>query len=131
DIVDHAATIHLDSRFRVLRRQIAAGVILGAAGIVLFAWAANPSKPEQPAPSLRNAVLRGADLQGASLRNPDLTGPDMTLANLRGADLRGAMIERTIWSQTICPDGTNSDASARLDAHDRMVGGTCKGHLVP
>jgi Pentapeptide repeats (8 copies) len=81
-LVDKAATVHLQSRFRILRRQIAAGVMVGAAGIILFAWAANPATPEQPAPSLRHANLRGADLQGSSLRNADLTGADLTGAGL-------------------------------------------------
>jgi hypothetical protein len=120
ELLDKSATVHLDSRFRTLRRQIAAGVLAGAAGIILFAWAANPATPEQPAPSLRNADLRGADLRGASLRNADLTGADLTGANLRDADLRGARIMDTVWSDTTCPDGTNSDAV-----------GTCEGHLVP
>jgi hypothetical protein len=131
ELVEKAATVHLDARFRALRRQIVAGVLIGAAGIVLFAWAANPATPEQPAPSLRNADLRNADLRGASLRNADLTGADLTGANLRDVDLRGATIKDTVWSDTTCPDGTNSDATARTDATGLTTGATCEGHLVP
>ncbi|MGE5830560.1 MAG: pentapeptide repeat-containing protein [Micromonosporaceae bacterium] len=131
ELLDKAATVHLESRFRALRRQIAGGVLVGAAGIILFAWAANPAIPEQPAPSLRNADLRGADLRGASLRNADLTGADLTGANLLDADLRGARIDDVIWANTTCPDGSDSDATARPDAQGRLVGGTCEGHLSP
>jgi hypothetical protein len=131
ELLDKAATVHLESRFRVLRRQMAAGVLIGAAGIVLFAWAANPATSEQPPPSLRNADLRDADLRGASLRNVDLTGADLTGANLRDADLHGATVSNTIWLRTTCPDGTSSDARARPDVAGRLTGGTCEGHLVP
>jgi hypothetical protein len=131
ELLEKAATVHLDSRFRALRRQIAAGVLVGAAGIILFAWAANPANPEQPAPSLRNADLRNADLRGASLRNADLTGADLTGANLRDADLRGATITDTVWSRTTCPDGTDSDATARTDATGQTTVATCEGHLIP
>lgn len=131
ELLEKAATVHLDSRFKALRRQIAGGVLIGATGIILFAWAANPANPEQPAPSLRNANLGNADLRGASLRNADLTGADLTGANLRDADLRGATIKDTVWSGTTCPDGTNSDASSRTDATGQTSGGTCEGHLVP
>ena len=41
---------------------------------------------------------------------PDLTGADLTGANLHRADLTGV-----IWSNTTCPDGTNSNND----------GGTC------
>lgn len=131
-IADKAASVDLDARFLILRRQIAAGVVIGAGGIIMFAWAANPAPAEgQPPPSLRSANLRGADLGGASLRNADLTGADLTGANLSGADLKGATVENTIWSNTICPDGTNSDARARKDANGVLSGATCSGHLLP
>ncbi|MEV6490165.1 pentapeptide repeat-containing protein [Actinoplanes sp. NPDC051633] len=130
DLLDKAATVDLDHRFHILRRHIAGGMLVGAAGIILFAWAANPAKAEQPAPSLRNANLRGADLRGVSLRNVDLTGADLTNATLRGADLRGAVTDKTIWSHTICPDGTDSDARARPDSSGRPAGATCIGHLT-
>jgi hypothetical protein len=123
---DKVATVYLTERFRALRSQIGGGIVIGAAGIILFAWAANPIKPDQPIPSLAHANLRNADLRGASLRNVDLTGADLT-----GADLRGATITGTIWLHTICPDGTNSDAGSRPDATGRPTGSTCQGHLVP
>jgi hypothetical protein len=131
ELLDKASTIYISSRFRTLRRQIAAGVLVGAAAIILFAWAANPATPVQPPPSLRNSDLRNADLRGASLRNADLTGADLTGANLLGADLRGAMTTNAIFSNTTCPDGTNSSASTRPNTSGQLVGGTCDGHLIP
>jgi len=126
-----ASTVYVAARFQTLRRQIAAGVVVGAAAIILFAWAANPATPQQPAPSLRNANLRGADLRGASLRNADMTGADLSNANLAGADLRGATTTNAIFSNTTCPDGTNSDTTAQRNTSGEPVSGTCAGHLFP
>jgi len=51
--------------------------------------------------------------------NANMRGTNLTNANLAGANLQGANIKDAIWSNTICPDGTNSDAN----------GGTCVKHL--
>jgi hypothetical protein len=128
---DKISTIYLTERFRALRGQIGGGIVIGAAGIILFAWAANPTKLDQPIPSLAHANLRDADLRGASLRNVDLTGADLTGADLNGSDMRGATITGTTWLHTICPDGTNSDAGSRPDVTGRPAGSTCQDHLVP
>lgn len=126
ELADKAATVDLDARWLRLRRTIAVGVAIGAIGVVVFAWAANPPKPPpQPPASLMSASLVGADLRGASLRNADLTGADLTRANLANADLRGAKIDNVKWNQTICPDGTSSDKHGR--GHEE----TCIGHLIP
>ena len=63
--------------------------------------------------------LSGADLQGANLTNSDLAFANLTRANLtranlaganlRGANLTGANVAKARWSNTICPDGTNSN----------------------
>jgi hypothetical protein len=73
---------------------------------------------------LRTANLSGADLRranlfGAFLVSADLTGADLTGATLIDADLTDANLTGVIWSNTWCPDGTNSDDD---DA-------TCVGHL--
>jgi Pentapeptide repeats (8 copies)/Collagen triple helix repeat (20 copies) len=67
---------------------------------------------------LQGASLRGADLTGTNLMYTDLTGADFSNADLTGADLSFAVLIVT-WSNTTCPDGTNSDDN----------GGTCVGHL--
>ncbi|HEY4348379.1 MAG TPA: alkaline phosphatase family protein [Gaiellaceae bacterium] len=64
--------------------------------------------------NLNGVALRDAKLQGATLAGANLTNGDLTNARLDGAN-----IQHAIWSNTICPDHTNSD-------HD---GGTCAGHL--
>ena len=56
--------------------------------------------------------LEGADLAYADLSGANLTGEDLTGATLAYATLAGV-----IWSNTTCPDGSNSDAH----------GGTCVG----
>jgi hypothetical protein len=104
---------------RGLRRLLAATVV-AAAGIVAFAWAANPPSPPS-GPDLRNASLTGDRLRDADLRGAKLDGADLTRADLTGADLTGASLVKVTWSQTVCPDGTVSDAG----------GGTCQGHLKP
>ena len=130
-MLDKAATVSLQARFQSLRWQIAAGVLLGATGIIAFAWAANPADPVQPKPSLVNAVLTGADLSGASLRNVDLTGADLTGADLSGADVAGAVLDDVTWGGTTCPDGTNSDSNAPATASSNGPKGSCVGHLTP
>ncbi len=83
---------------------------------------------------LRNVDLTGAALRGANLSHADLTGAklghavltganlngdDLTNADLSGAVTMGANVSQVTWSNTVCPDGTNSNAD----------GGTCKGRL--
>jgi phospholipase C len=84
--------------------------------------------------NLTNAKLGGAQLQGAELSEADLTGADASGAQLQGANLSGAnltgldlsdagltgaALSGVTWSNTTCPDHTNSSSD----------GGTCKGHL--
>ena len=59
---------------------------------------------------LAGADLAGADLAGADLFETDLTGADLSETDLTGADLWGATTTTTLWSETTCPDGTDSDS---------------------
>jgi hypothetical protein len=118
----------VSSRFDGLKIWIAAAAILAAVGIGVFAWAANPPRPDDRPPSLRNADLQGADLSGGQLRNADLAGANLRNANLRGADLHGANIDGVTWGNTICPDGSNSDDQIR---HGQTAQASCAGHLSP
>ncbi|MGZ9275743.1 MAG: pentapeptide repeat-containing protein [Candidatus Limnocylindrales bacterium] len=68
---------------------------------------------------LRGTDLRSAKLPGADLRYARLDGVDFTMADLSGVDWRRSTgAAAAIFSDTTCPDGTNSDAN----------GGTCAGH---
>jgi probable HAF family extracellular repeat protein len=69
--------------------------------------------------NLKDANLARANLSGANLKGANLAGANLANANLTGAKLGRANVKGVIWSNTICPDGTNSDA------HN----GTCNGHL--
>ncbi|MET7421171.1 pentapeptide repeat-containing protein [Dactylosporangium sp. NPDC005555] len=108
----------LKSQFHGALPRLLVSAGLAALGVTAFAWAANPA--DRPATAdlrnvrLVNAFLRDSDLRDAKLDHADLTGADLT-----GADLTGASIVGTIWRDTTCPDGRNSDD----------VGGTCAGHL--
>jgi virginiamycin B lyase len=68
---------------------------------------------------LQNASLDGANLKGANLHGADLSGADLSRADLTGANLHGATLTGVIWSNTTCPDGSNSDDD----------GGTCVDNL--
>jgi hypothetical protein len=60
--------------------------------------------------NLNGADLSGALLNGANLSGANLHGADLTGANLTGANLSGANLTGVVWSNTTCPDGSNSDS---------------------
>jgi len=60
--------------------------------------------------NLNNANLTGALLNGADLSGANLHGANLTDADLSGADVSGANLNGARFSNTTCPDGTNSDA---------------------
>jgi uncharacterized protein YjbI with pentapeptide repeats len=68
---------------------------------------------------LAKADLEGADLAGATLYLGTLAGANLTDANLRGAGLDDVDLTGVTWSNTICPDGTNSNSD----------GGTCVNNI--
>jgi hypothetical protein len=70
--------------------------------------------------NLNEADLSGANLSFASLSGANLNKADLTGANLTGAITTGANFNMVTWSNTTCPDGTNSNASTPE---------TCVGHL--
>jgi len=68
---------------------------------------------------LRRADLTDASLAGANFDDARLAGADFSSARLGFSSFAGADLRGVTWSNTTCPDGTNSDAN----------GGTCLGHL--
>lgn len=69
-----------------------------------------------------NANFTRAKLNGTDLSFMDLSNANFTDANLAGAmGLDTATRTGIVWSNTTCPDGTNSNNN----------GGTCEGHLIP
>jgi hypothetical protein len=69
--------------------------------------------------NLNGANLTGANLRGANLTDANLNHANLTSADLTGATLTGANLNHVTYSDTTCPDGTNSNNN----------GGTCTGHL--
>ena len=74
--------------------------------------------------NLSGAILSKANLTGANLAGANLSGAILNQTNLTGANLRGAITTRATfnqvtWSNTTCPDGTNSNGHRA----------TCVGHL--
>ncbi len=117
-IEDTATHEALKEQFTRALHRLMLATAVAAVGIVAFAWSANPPA-HQPTADLRNARLVDAYLRDADLRNAKLDHADLTNADLTGADLSGASINGVVWRNTICPDGTNSDANRH----------TCAGHL--
>lgn len=70
--------------------------------------------------NLAHTSLVGADLSEASLSYSNAWGADFTDADLSEATLTGANLTGVIWSNTTCPDGSNSDSH----------GNTCVGYGV-
>jgi hypothetical protein len=60
-------------------------------------------------PSCAGDNLTGADLSEADFADGNLAGANLTNANLDGANIIGANTEGVTWSNTTCPDGTNSN----------------------
>jgi uncharacterized protein YjbI with pentapeptide repeats len=63
--------------------------------------------------NLTGVVLTGANLSAATLTDANLTAATLTDANLTaatltGANLTAATLTNVLWSNTTCPDGTNS-----------------------
>jgi uncharacterized protein YjbI with pentapeptide repeats len=63
---------------------------------------------------LLGTVFRHSNLTGANLTKTNLSGADFSYANLTKADLAGATVSSTvfagtIWKDTTCPDGSNSN----------------------
>lgn len=76
--------------------------------------------------NLTNAQFNGATLNGATFRFSPVDGADFTNAqflnaNLQGTNFTGANLTGATWSNTICPNGSNSDNNNN----------TCLSNLVP
>ncbi len=75
---------------------------------------------------LNSNTIEDTDFSGSNFTNANLTSSFLTNINFTDANLIGAVMTNTtrtniIWSNTTCPDGTNSNNN----------GGTCEGHLIP
>jgi uncharacterized protein YjbI with pentapeptide repeats len=65
-----------------------------------------------------SANLTSADLSNVDLGPADLTGANLTDADLDNANLTAADLSGVIWSNTTCPDGTNSNNDADTCTND-------------
>ena len=63
-----------------------------------------------PTANLTRADFYGANLAGTDLADANLTSANLSFANLTGANLSSANLTGAIWSDTICPDGSNSNS---------------------
>ena len=74
-----------------------------------------------PGASFSNVDFTGADLRGSTLAGSSFFFSNLTGANLSGVSFVGAQSMGITWSNTICPDGTNSSAYTPQ---------TCVGHGI-
>jgi len=65
-----------------------------------------------------SANLTSADLSNVDLGPADLTGANLTDADIDNANLTAADLSGVIWSNTTCPDGTNSNNDAETCTSD-------------
>ena len=80
---------------------------------------ANVQKANLKGANLNKVNGSGANFAGANLEGANLNGANLTGANLDGASTKGANLNKITWSNTICPDGSNSNSD----------GGTCVNNL--
>lgn len=66
-----------------------------------------------------NVNFTGAFLNASNFQNANFTNANLTNANLSGSNMDGTIRTGIVWSNTLCPEGTNSDDN----------GNTCEGHL--
>ena len=70
-----------------------------------------------PGISFGDSDVSGVDFTGSDLTGVDFTdasvqySTNFTDADLTGADFTGANVSDAIWSNTVCPDGSNSDTN--------------------
>jgi len=103
---------------------VASGGITGTPSALTTGWLLVGGYLVGDAAQIPGADLSGADLAGlymanANLSGADLAGVDLTGADLIAADLTNANLSGVIWSNTTCPDGSNSNND----------GGTCVNDL--
>ena len=80
---------------------------------------ANLSNGNFSGANFSDANLSGANLNDGNFSNANFTGAELSGANLGNSNLKGAMLNNVVWSNTTCPDNTNSTKD----------GGSCLGHL--
>ena len=73
--------------------------------------------------SFGGANFSGTDLEGANLTDTDVEGDNFTDADLLGAAFTPPSLDLTTWSNTICPDGTNSDNDGGTCASEEAIPG--------
>jgi uncharacterized protein YjbI with pentapeptide repeats len=95
--------------------SVGSGGIIGTPSALPEDWVLISGYLIGPGAILDHQNFSGFDLSDVDLAGAFLTDTNLTNADLEGSNLAGADLTGVTWSNTICPDGTNSDAD----------GGTC------
>jgi uncharacterized protein YjbI with pentapeptide repeats len=91
---------------------VSSGGITGVPSVLPPQWSLVAGYLLGPDATLPDAYLVDANLTGANLSGANLSLANLTGANLTDVDLSGASLgtlTSVTWSNTTCPDGTNSD----------------------
>jgi len=117
--------ITADLRDADLRYRNLVGFNLSAARLLdARLWGANLTNANLTSADLINAELNGADLTNANLTNVNMTNAVLLRTNLTNAHydpVTPPIVTGVNYTNTTCPDGTNSDDH----------GHTCSGHGMP
>jgi microcystin-dependent protein len=95
------------------RADLTNAVLSGAQMYAVDLTDATLSNTRMVGTELTEANLTGVDLTKVDLTNSSLVNTNFTNANLTGAVLAPAVASGVIWSNTTCPDGSNSDTNGR------------------
>ncbi len=68
--------------------------------------------------NLQGGTFLGATFMNANLAGSNLKSANLTGADLGGADVQGANLQAIVWSNTICPDRTNSNGDGSTCVND-------------
>ncbi len=72
-------------------------------------FAANLNDADMSGVDVEDSDLSFANFSGAALTDADFDSAGLVGANLDGANLGGAELVNVSWSNTTCPDGTDSN----------------------
>ena len=100
--------------------DLAGAILRGANGQSANFTDVNLAGADLSGSNLNSANFTGANLADADFNGANLQNANFTDANLTGAITTGANLQGATWSNTTCPDGTNSDSD----------GGTCQNDLA-
>jgi thiol-disulfide isomerase/thioredoxin len=75
--------------------------------------------------NLENGVYNGSDFSNANMANTSFDRSTFFNSNLCGANLKGASMMATLWKNTTCPDGSNSNYNGDTCVYNTKMSRSC------